>query len=64
MGDEITYTIGFTNTGSGPLGICIGDDPMLGGPLGVFVAGVTRDFTYTVQVGDPNPLLNDGHHYL
>jgi hypothetical protein len=58
VGDEITYTIGFTNTGSGTLGLCTGNDPLLGGPLGVFVDGVTRDFPYTVQVSDPDPLLN------
>jgi hypothetical protein len=28
------------------------------GPLGVFLPGVPRDFLYTVQVGDPNPLPN------
>lgn len=62
VGDEITYTIGFTDTttGTGFPGFenCTGNDPLLGGDLGAFVEGVTRDFTYTVQVGDPDPLLN------
>ena len=62
VGDEITYTIGFTDTttGNGFPGLenCTGNDPLLGGDLGVFVAGVPRDFPYTVQVGDPDPLLN------
>ncbi|MGA9574193.1 MAG: hypothetical protein WBS20_09635, partial [Lysobacterales bacterium] len=59
VGDEITYTIGFTDTSvGGALGTCTGNDPMLGGDLGVFTAGVTRDFPYTVQVGDPDPLHN------
>ncbi|MDX2427345.1 MAG: hypothetical protein QNK22_01515, partial [Xanthomonadales bacterium] len=58
VGDEITYTIGFADTGIGALGVCTGSDPLLGGDLGVFTAGVPRDFTYTVQVGDPDPLLN------
>jgi len=59
-GDEITYTIGFTATNDGQyLGVCTGNDPLLGGDLGVFVAGVTRDFLYTVKVGDPNPLQNE-----
>jgi len=58
VGDEITYTIGFTDTGTGTLGTCTGSDALLGGDLGVFTAGVTRDFTYTVQVDDPDPLPN------
>jgi hypothetical protein len=59
VGDEIIYTIGFTETtASNILGTCTGNDPMLGGDLGVFVDGVTRDFLYTVQVGDPDPLDN------
>ncbi|MGA9574610.1 MAG: hypothetical protein WBS20_11760 [Lysobacterales bacterium] len=62
VGDEITYTIGFTDTttGTGFPGFenCTGNDPLLGGDLGVFTAGVTRDFPYTVQVGDADPLLN------
>jgi hypothetical protein len=62
VGDEITYTIGFTDTttGTGFPGFenCTGNDALLGGDLGVFTAGVTRDFLYTVQVGDPDPLLN------
>jgi len=58
VGDEITFTIGFTDTGTGTLGICTGNDLLLGGDLGVFTAGVTRDFTYTVQVDDPDPLPN------
>jgi len=59
VGDEIIYTIGFTDTStSDVLGTCTGNDPLLGGDLGVFVDGVTRDFPYTIQVGDPDPLLN------
>jgi hypothetical protein len=59
VGDEITYTIGFTDTSVGhTLGVCSGNDPLLGGDLGVFTAGVPRNFLYTVQVGDPDPLLN------
>ena len=58
VGDEITYTIGFTDTGTGTLGTCTGSDPLLGGDLGVFLAGVPRDFLYTVKVDVPRPLLN------
>ena len=62
VGDEITYTIGFTNTSTGSqfpgFENCTGNDPLLGGDLGTFVSGVTRDFTYTVQASDPDPLLN------
>jgi hypothetical protein len=59
VGDEIIYTIGFTEANpSGTLDECTGNDPLLGGNLGVFVDGVTRDFPYTIQVGDPDPLIN------
>ena len=62
VGDEIIYTIGFsdTSTGSGFPGFenCTGNDPLLGGDLGAFTAGVTRDFAYTAQESDPDPLLN------
>ena len=62
VGDEITYTIGFTDTSTGNdfpgFENCTGNDPLLGGNLGAFTAGVTRNFTYTAQGGDPNPLLN------
>jgi len=57
VGDEITYTIGFTDTGTGTLGECTGSDTLLG-DLGVFVDGVTRDFLRTALVTDPNPLPN------
>ena len=58
VGDEVTYTIGFTATNDGQyLGECTGSDTVLG-DLGVFVDGVTRDFLYTVQPDDPDPLLN------
>jgi hypothetical protein len=57
VGDEITYTIGFVNTGTGALENCTGSDTVLG-DLGAFEAGVNRDFPYTVQPGDPNPLDN------
>ena len=61
VGDEITYTIGFTDTttGTGFPGFenCTGSDTLLG-DLGDFTAGVSRDFSYTVQPGDPNPLTN------
>ncbi len=43
VGDTITYTIGFTNTGTGTLGNCTGNDPLLGGDLGAFDAGVTTE---------------------
>jgi hypothetical protein len=56
-GDTITYTIGFTNTGSGTLENCTGTDTVLG-TLGAFTAGVNRTFDYTVQAGDPDPLPN------
>ena len=46
VGDEITYTIGFTALSDGDLlGECTGNDPLLGGDLGVFVSGQPRDFT-------------------
>ena len=59
VGDEITYTIGFTDTTTG-VGFpgfenCTGDDTVLG-DLGAFTPGVTRDFQYTVQPDDPDPL--------
>lgn len=61
VGDEITYTIGFTDTttGTGFPGFenCTGNDTLLG-DLGAFTVGVTRDFTYTVLPGDPDPLSN------
>lgn len=57
VGDEVTYTIGFTDTGSGTLENCTGSDTVLG-DLGAFEAGVTRDFMYTVTVADPDPLDN------
>ena len=57
VGDTITYTIGFSNTGIGDLENCTGTDTVIGS-LGAFVDGVTRDFDYTVQAGDPNPLSN------
>jgi uncharacterized repeat protein (TIGR01451 family) len=57
VGDTITYTIGFTNTGTGTLENCSGTDTLLG-PLGDFVDGVPRDFTYTIPSGDTNPLPN------
>lgn len=61
VGDEITYAIGFTDTttGTGFTGFenCTGSDTLLG-DLGAFTAGVSRDFSYTVQPGDPDPLTN------
>ncbi len=57
-GDEITYTIGFDSTGTGSLGVCTGFDPLLGGDLGAFEDGATRDFNYIVQPNDPDPLVN------
>ena len=57
VGDTITYTIGFSNTGIGDLENCTGTDTVIGS-LGAFVDGVTRDFDYTVQAEDPNPLPN------
>jgi hypothetical protein len=57
VGDEITYTIGFVSTGTGTLENCTGSDTVLG-DLGAFEAGVNRDFPYTVQPGDPDPLDN------
>ena len=61
VGDEVTYTIGFTDTttGTGFPGFenCTGSDTLLG-DLGDFTAGVSRDFSYTVQPGDPDPLTN------
>ena len=59
VGDEITYTIGFTTLSDGDfLGECTGNDPLLGGDLGVFVSGQPRDFLYTVQADVPDPLTN------
>jgi hypothetical protein len=61
VGDEVTYTIGFTDTttGTGFPGFenCTGSDTLLG-DLGAFTAGVSREFSYTVLPGDPNPLTN------
>ena len=56
-GDEVTYTIGFTNEGVGALENCTGTDDVLG-DLGAFEDGVPRTFTYTVSADDPNPLVN------
>ena len=58
VGDIITYTIGFENTGTGDLENCTGEDTVLGS-LGEFEAGVTREFTHTVTAQDPNPLYNE-----
>ena len=57
VGDVITYTIGFTNTGTGDLENCTGNDDVLG-DLGDFEAGVDRTFDYTVSADDDNPLEN------
>jgi len=61
VGDEVTYTIGFTDTttGTGFPGFenCTGSDTLLG-DLGEFTAGVTREFSYTVLPDDPDPLTN------
>jgi len=59
VGDEITYTIGCTALADAEfLGVCTGFDPLIGGDLGVFVCGEPRDFLYTVQGDDPDPLTN------
>lgn len=61
VGDEITYTIGFTDTSTGTgfpgFDNCTGSDTLLG-DLGAFTAGETRDFTYTILADDPDPLPN------
>ena len=58
VGDEITYTIGFTALADGGfLGECTGSDTLLG-DLGVFVSGTPRDFLYTVLDTDADPLPN------
>ena len=57
VGDEVTYTIGFTNEGVGALENCTGSDDVLG-DLGAFEAGVPQTFTYTVSADDDNPLVN------
>jgi uncharacterized repeat protein (TIGR01451 family) len=64
VGDTITYTICITNTGATNLENIIVTDPMLGGPLAEFsttlAIGATEchSYTYTVQIGDPDPLCN------
>ena len=58
VGDEVTYTIGFANTGVGALQNCLGFDDVLGN-LGAFdPAGESRTFSYTVTAADANPLVN------
>jgi uncharacterized repeat protein (TIGR01451 family) len=70
-GDTITYTIIVTNTGDTPLyGVTV-TDTLLGtfsiGTLGVGQS-VTLTLTYTVNAGDPDPLVNtataSGHDIL
>ena len=47
------------HTADGELfGECTGNDTVTRGDLGVFVSGQTRDFMYTVQGGDADPLPN------
>ena len=57
VGDEVSYTIGFADTGTGTLENCTGTDDVLG-DLGAFEAGVARTFSHTVDADDPNPLVN------
>ncbi|MBS3824072.1 MAG: hypothetical protein KGY53_09245, partial [Wenzhouxiangellaceae bacterium] len=60
VGDDISYTIGFTNEsgGTGFPGFenCTGNDDVFG-DLGSFDAGVTRDFTFPVP-DVSSPLVN------
>ncbi|MGM0657795.1 MAG: hypothetical protein ACQET0_04400, partial [Pseudomonadota bacterium] len=57
VGDVITYTIGFTNSGDAEVSGCTGTDTLLG-DLGAFDAGVNKTFDRTVEADDPNPLPN------
>ncbi|MGM0657796.1 MAG: DUF7507 domain-containing protein, partial [Pseudomonadota bacterium] len=57
VGDVVTYTIGFTNSGDAEVSGCTGTDTLLG-DLGTFEAGVKRTFEREVTADDPNPLPN------
>jgi uncharacterized repeat protein (TIGR01451 family) len=60
-GDTITYTITVTNTGDTPLYNVIVTDTLLGTiTIGFLDVGdsVTLTLTYTVNAGDPDPLVN------
>jgi uncharacterized repeat protein (TIGR01451 family) len=60
-GDIITYTITVTNTGDTPLFNVIVTDTLLGTiTIGFLDVGdsVTLTLTYTVNAGDPDPLVN------
>ncbi len=63
-GGVITYTITIKNTGDVTLNSITVADTLLGGPLAGFPttlvpgASFANTFTYTVQLTDPNPLVN------
>ena len=63
--DEVVYTITIENTGDWPLVDIVVNDPLLGGNLAGFPASLavgasaSVDFPYTVQAGDPDPLVNE-----
>ncbi|HEX9775956.1 MAG TPA: SpaA isopeptide-forming pilin-related protein [Actinomycetota bacterium] len=65
IGDDVTYTITITNTGTEDLtGITV-DDSLLGDLSGSFVNNLgvgdsdTQQFTHTVTAEDPDPLPNE-----
>ena len=66
VGDDVTYTICITNCSNppAPLYNVVVTDPLLGGTLAGFPSElgpdeeVCVDFVYTVQSGDPDPLVN------
>ncbi|UCH50423.1 MAG: hypothetical protein JSV54_05210 [Chloroflexota bacterium] len=64
VGDNVTYWVNISNTGDVPLQKVSVNDSLVAGIDGLFSptlsvgASENRTYTYTVQGGDPNPLLN------
>lgn len=64
-GDKVTYTIRICNCGSNALEIVDVNDSILGDLTAYFPATLgiaecnTQEFEYTVQQGDPDPLINE-----
>ena len=63
VGDDVSYTFTLSNTSSPntPALTCTATDSLLGvvfGPAVLPAGDTVVDRTYTVQAGDPNPLVN------
>jgi hypothetical protein len=59
VGDTLDYSVSFANTSPAgtPALTCSAADS-LAGPLGAIVDGVPINYQHTVQLGDPDPLVN------